>query len=51
MIAPQALGAEPHASIARLIKDGGLDVLLTAGTDMLNSFGPGAVERDLSAWV
>lgn len=36
------------ASIARLIKDGGLDVLLTAGTDMLNSFSDtGAVERDL----
>ena len=36
------------ASIARLIKDGGLDVLLTAGTDMLNSFSDtGAIERDL----
>jgi anaerobic selenocysteine-containing dehydrogenase len=35
-------------SIARLIKDGRLDVLLTAGTDMLNSFSDaGAVERDL----
>jgi len=35
-------------SIARLIKEGGLDVLLTAGTDMLNSFSDtGAVERDL----
>jgi len=37
------------ASIARLIKDGGLDVLLTAGTDMLNSFSDtGAIERDLA---
>ena len=36
------------ASIARLIKDRGLDVLLTAGTDMLNSFSDtGAIERDL----
>ena len=36
------------ASIARLIKDGDLDVLLTAGTDMLNSFSDtGAIERDL----
>ena len=36
------------ASIARLIKEGGLDVLLTAGTDMLNSFSDtGAIERDL----
>jgi anaerobic selenocysteine-containing dehydrogenase len=36
-------------SIARLIKDGGLDVLLTAGTDMLNSFSDtGAIERDLA---
>jgi len=35
-------------SIARLIKDGGLDVLLTAGTDLLNSFSDtGAIERDL----
>jgi anaerobic selenocysteine-containing dehydrogenase len=35
-------------SIARLFKDGGLDVLLTAGTDMLNSFSDsGAIERDL----
>ncbi len=35
-------------SIARLIKDGGLDVLLTMGTDMLNSFSDaGAIERDL----
>jgi anaerobic selenocysteine-containing dehydrogenase len=35
-------------SIARLIKDGNLDVLLTAGTDMLNSFSDaGAIERDL----
>src|SRR5215469_1025716 len=35
-------------SIARLIKDGGLDVLLTAGTDMLNSFADtAAIERDL----
>ncbi len=35
-------------SIARLIGDGGLDVLLTAGTDMLNSFSDAAsVERDL----
>jgi anaerobic selenocysteine-containing dehydrogenase len=35
-------------SIARLIKDRGLDVLLTAGTDLLNSFSDtGAVERDL----
>jgi anaerobic selenocysteine-containing dehydrogenase len=37
------------ASIARLIKEGGLDVLLTAGTDMLNSFSDtGAIERDLA---
>ncbi|HEV8226908.1 MAG TPA: molybdopterin-dependent oxidoreductase [Methylomirabilota bacterium] len=36
-------------SIARLIKEGGLDVLLTAGTDMLNSFSDtGAIERDLA---
>jgi len=35
-------------SIARLIKGGSLDVLLTAGTDMLNSFADaGAIERDL----
>ena len=35
-------------SIARLVRDGGLDVLLTAGTDMLNSFSDtGAIERDL----
>jgi anaerobic selenocysteine-containing dehydrogenase len=35
-------------SIARLIKDGRLDVLLTAGTDMLNSFSDSAaIERDL----
>ena len=35
-------------SIARLIKDGGLDVLITLGTDMLNSFSDaGAIERDL----
>ena len=36
------------SSIAQLIKEGGLDVLLTAGTDMLNSFSDAAaVERDL----
>jgi anaerobic selenocysteine-containing dehydrogenase len=36
------------ASIARMIMDGRLDVLLTAGTDMLNSFSDaGAIERDL----
>ena len=35
-------------SIARLIKEGGLDVLLTAGTDFLNSFSDtAAMERDL----
>lgn len=35
-------------SIARLIADGGLDVLLTAGTDMLASFSDAAaLERDL----
>src|SRR6266567_1144116 len=35
-------------SIARVIKDGNLDVLLTAGTDMLNSFSDAAaIERDL----
>jgi anaerobic selenocysteine-containing dehydrogenase len=35
-------------SIAKLIREGGLDVLLTAGTDMLNSFSDsGAVEREL----
>jgi anaerobic selenocysteine-containing dehydrogenase len=35
-------------SIARLIRDGNLDVLLTAGTDMLSSFSDaGAMERDL----
>jgi anaerobic selenocysteine-containing dehydrogenase len=36
------------ASIAQCIRAGRLDVLLTAGTDMLNSFSDtGAVERDL----
>jgi len=36
-------------SIARLIEDGSLDVLLTAGTDMLNSFSDtAAIERDLA---
>jgi anaerobic selenocysteine-containing dehydrogenase len=36
------------ASIAQCIREGRLDVLLTAGTDMLNSFSDtGAVERDL----
>jgi anaerobic selenocysteine-containing dehydrogenase len=46
---PQGRWVPSHMpSIARLIKDGGLDVLLTAGTDMLNSFSDtGAVERDL----
>jgi anaerobic selenocysteine-containing dehydrogenase len=35
-------------SIARLVREGGLDVLLTAGTDMLNSFSDAAaMERDL----
>ncbi|PYM42402.1 MAG: hypothetical protein DME16_23860, partial [Candidatus Rokuibacteriota bacterium] len=36
------------SSIAQLIREGGLDVLLTAGTDMLNSFSDAAsIERDL----
>ena len=36
-------------SIARLIEDGGLDVLLTAGTDMLNSFSDtAAIEKSLA---
>jgi len=36
------------SSIAQLIREGGLDVLLTAGTDMLNSFSDAAsMERDL----
>jgi predicted molibdopterin-dependent oxidoreductase YjgC len=36
------------ASIAQSIREGQLDVLLTAGTDMLNSFSDaGAIERDL----
>ena len=43
------LGAEPHAlDRAPASRTDGLDVLLTAGTDMLNSFSDaGAVERDL----
>jgi anaerobic selenocysteine-containing dehydrogenase len=37
-----------HAPIARVIKDGNLDVLLTARTDILSSFSDAAaIERDL----
>src|SRR5262249_45408510 len=45
---PGRWGPGHMSSSARLIKEGGLDVLLTAGTDMLNSFSDtAAVERDL----